>query len=118
VADVVWDASLPTMPLMDAYDEALAENTIRSQMEGGPAKVRRRFTSGVRKFSVAFRMTDTQAATLDTFYTDDTYSGSVAFELTHPRTGATLDFRFVTAPRITCQSPTIYTATFELEVLP
>ena len=118
MADIVWDASLPTEPLLDSWDETLAENRIRTQMEVGPPKIRRRSTASVKQYGVVFALTAAQVATLDDFYTSDTYNGSLAFEWTNPRTGATEDFRFLTPPKIVKRGPDSFRASFQLEVLP
>ena len=41
-----WPSSLPDHVLQQGHNESLANVTSRSQMDAGPAKVRRRFTAG------------------------------------------------------------------------
>lgn len=115
---IVWPGSLPAYPLYEGYQETLGANTIRSAMEVGPAKLRRRGTAAVHTFTVSFGLTHDQAAELRDFFNDDTYGGSLSFELAHPTTEETLEMRFASAPMITRQGPNAYRANLTLEALP
>jgi hypothetical protein len=93
-----WPGGLPQSPLLAATKEALADNVVRSPMDTGPAKVRRRATAGVRKMTLESLMTTAQVATLDTFFTTTLLDGSLPFDWTSPRTGATVTFMFTGPP--------------------
>lgn len=62
----VWPASLP-VPLVDGASYTPQENSVRTQMAAGTAKVRRRFTGVVEQVSFTLRVNATQVGTLDTF---------------------------------------------------
>ena len=81
-----WPASLPQAPLARGYQEAFGDTTLRTQMDAGPDKLRRRFTAGVDSFTTLLRLTKTQAATFESFYKTDTAGGTLAFTWVHPRT--------------------------------
>jgi hypothetical protein len=62
-----WPGTLPS-PISDGYQEIMADNSIRTQMEVGVAKVRKRSTAAPVKFQLAYNMTATQVITLKTFF--------------------------------------------------
>lgn len=92
MAAITWPASLP-VPLRDGFGEAPPDTTLRSSMDTGPQKVRRRYTAGPRIFRLQYRMTTTQVAILDAFYITTSRAGSILFNWTHPRTGANVEAR-------------------------
>ena len=98
MASITWPSTLPA-PLSDGYRETPPDTTMRTSMDAGPDKVRRRYTSGSRPFALRYHLTATQVATLETFYTTTSRSGSLLFNWTHPRSGATVEARFLGAPQ-------------------
>lgn len=89
-----WPASLPTYVLENGYQEQLPKNVIETEMEGGPPKARRRYTTIFRKFQVSQILTQDQANVFENFYLSTCASGTVEFEWVHPRTRAVMNFRF------------------------
>lgn len=115
-----WPATVPDYLMKDALSETLPNNTIRSNMEVGPAKVRRRGTSAVRPISGKIRLAASQAADLDTFYSATTQCGSIQFDWKHPRTREVVNMRFVSPPVIVPYGTegNRWAASLQLEVLP
>lgn len=114
-----WPASLPQLVLAQGYRETFAKTAVRTSMDAGPAKVRRRFTAGTRDFAVSLRLTPAQAATLEGFFDATTAGGSLAFDWTHPRTGTAVAFRFIGEPQLTAVNRgQQYQASMRLEILP
>lgn len=116
MASIDWPTTLP-VPRQEGYSESPPNNTIRSRIDSGAAKVRRRFTAGVRQLTVAYALTQTEVGYLDTFYVTTSKSGSLAFNYTHPRTGATVEARFLEPP-VYSDFNWLALATVKLEVLP
>jgi len=114
---LVWPPSLPQEPLI-GWVEQWAETRVRTETDSGPAKVRRRFTAGVRQLQLPLALTEAQMATLDTFFDSTTAGGALRFEWQHPRTGATHEFRFLDPPQIQESNPGLYRLTLNLELLP
>lgn len=113
-----WPATLPP-PLADTLQETPPDNVIRTSMEKGPAKVRRRTTATVRPISFELVLDTTQLAALDTFYVTTTYSGADEFSYTHPRTGAAVSARFTAPPQYSdVNTGRHYNASIALEILP
>lgn len=90
----VWPATLPQYVLAANYSEEVPDNTIRSETDVGPAKVRRRGTAAPAPISCQVMLTTTQRATLIDFYNTDTKSGSLTWTWLHPVTRAAVTFRF------------------------
>lgn len=95
MANPTWPASLPQYVQEGGYQEQLQDQTVESQMDTGPAKIRRRFTKSIRKFQITLLMTAAQADAFETFWQDTCLGGSIPFNWVNPRTRvpATLRFR-------------------------
>ena len=46
MADIDWPATLPQEILAEGYEEGLPDVLVRTKMDAGPDKVRRRATAG------------------------------------------------------------------------
>ena len=113
-----WPTSLP-LPLANTLKETPPESSIRTQMDKGPAKVRRRTTAAVRPLSFEMVCDTTQIQTLDDFYVTDTAGGSDEFIYTHPRTNAAVSARFTAPPQYSdINVGSHYNVSIQLEILP
>lgn len=101
-----------------SFQEESPDNTIRSSMDTGPAKVRRRSTANVRSIGFKMRLRKADIANLDTFYQSTTFGGVDPFDYVHPRTGVTEQARFVQSPVYRHLSADIYETDISLELLP
>lgn len=113
-----YPGTLPQLVLQDGYGETARENSIRTSMEQGEAKVRKRYTAAIRKFSIVQFMTGAQVEIFDQFWENDLAFGSLAFSWVHPRTQ-------VAAPRCRIMKPPSYMpvgpnfkVAYDLEILP
>lgn len=113
-----WPVSLPQKPLRDGYQEVEADTNVRTPMDTGPAKVRRRFTAGPRPFTCTFEFTGAQLATFKTFVRTTLLNGSLAFDMAEPIAGTTASFRQKSPPRTVSVGGDNYQTTWELEALP
>lgn len=123
MADTSFPPSLTRSPLVSSLTETPGKATIRSEMDQGEAKVRRRFTGDTREFPVDLQLTRAQLAVFDEFYQTTTKAGSLSFEWRHPRTGATADFRFLDRPQYRPLAPRgdgteWWLVSFPMEMLP
>ena len=116
----VWPASLPQNVFTD-YSETRGALFLRSPMDAGPAKIRKR---GKRPdtLSVSFAMSQSQLGTLDTFI-NSTIKYTARFGFPHPRLRTLVECRIV--PQEDGQSYSIeylaldrWKVSMELEVLP
>lgn len=114
-----WPGSLPQLVSARGYRESPPENSIRSPMDGGVAKVRRRTTAGVRLIKCQLDLTLAQVETLDVFYDSTLQSGSLAFDWVDPRNQAAASFRFLRPPEYApVESDAAWVASLEFEILP
>lgn len=81
---LVWPAELPQHPLQEGFLKTFGDGRLRTSMENGPPKVRRRFSSAVRPISATFRMSLDQHARLERFWYEDTIGGSLPFLIPDP----------------------------------
>jgi len=96
------------------YKESPPERVIRSKMDVGPDKVRRRSSAAVRNLSVVLSLTDALLATFDAFYLAN---DAIAFTFPDPRTATNVQARFVSPPKYVYEE-TIWNVSVELEILP
>jgi len=113
-----WDAGLPQTLLINGYSESAADNLLRTSMDVGPAKQRRRSAAGPRPVSGSLKMTAAQIATFKTFYITTLLGGSLRFSWTDPITAAAVEMRFTGAPSWTAIGGDLYDVSLELEILP
>lgn len=88
----VWPPALPQSP-QDSFSGSKAVNVLRTPMDAGPAKMRRR-SAGVETMSCTFYMTNAQIALLDEFI-EETIMATARFAFKHPRTQAIVEARIV-----------------------
>ena len=113
-----WPSTLPARPSSDGYSETLPNNLIRTQMDVGPAKVRRRTTTTVRRFTLNFYLTQDEVAILKTFYEVTLAYGALAFVFNDPRTQSAINLRIITPPKISHVDGIEYRVEFEAEQIP
>lgn len=115
-----WPGTLPVDPAIAGYQEQPPNIITRQNMDVGPAKVRKRFTAGVRVLKVRFFFTPAQMTAFDTFYLEIIEGGALPFTWTLPRTGGAATCRIVETP--TYELPQgfkdIFQVDLTIEVLP
>lgn len=89
---IIWPSSLPNLPTKN-YSEDNGILILRTPMDAGPAKQRRR---GKRpsNMQVQYEMTSAQVSSFSTFV-EDTIMGVKRFQITHPRTNQPTEVRIV-----------------------
>ena len=110
-----WPATLPQC--QSQYSEKRQDGALRSDMDTGPAKVRRRFTATSTYLQLTYLLTLSQSTELDTFYDVTTNKGSDVFDFLHPRLGTTVRARFMEPPELAADR-LLWRARVQLEVLP
>lgn len=113
-----WPATLPAAPLASGFSEMLADNLLRSEMEMGPAKTRRRTSAGVRTLEAQYILSAAQTAILRGFFENDVKAGALAFDYTHPVTSVTVAARFAAPPVFAALNGRYYKVSVKIEVLP
>lgn len=70
-----WPANLP-VPLLQGYELEAGDTTARTDMESGPARVRRRFTAAPDGVSLSLLLTETEMNTFRDFWDGDWAQGA------------------------------------------
>jgi len=113
----LWPPGLPQDAFL-GHVETAPEERLRTNMDVGPPKMRRRFTAGVRNVEIPLVLTTAQSTTLMDFYTTTLTGGVGAFDWKLTRTGDTVSFRFVEPPKIEALEPNVWKTALSLEILP
>lgn len=113
-----WPLTLPSSPLVEGFRETPPDTVLRSPMDQGPAKLRRRTAAGTKALSLTYMLTRAQVDTLMDFFNDTLAGGALAFDFTHPVNGATLSCRFRQMPAWAPANAEFFRAAIELEVMP
>lgn len=116
----IWPETLPQTPNTD-YSETNGVLVLRTSMDAGPAKMRRR-GSRPNTMQVAFEMSTAQVEILRAFV-HDTLKGTARFGFTHPRTNEIIEVRIVPQQDNTLFSigyilPDYWRISMQLEILP
>jgi hypothetical protein len=117
-----WPGSLPQNQFLNLTEQR-QEARIRTQMDAGPAKMRRRFTAAVRTFTIPIVLNGTQRQAFDSFWINDTQEGTLSFAWSDPVTDVAVNFRFVAQPQWTLEvggapANRIWKTQLNLEILP
>lgn len=119
MADATWPASLPS-PLIGSGEWKPWSNVIRTQMDAGTPKLRRRYTAVGADVTFSLVLNRTQVAALETFVAT-TLKDVLPFtwkDWRLPSTPAAV-YRFKSRPSYApTERPDVWTATLELEKLP
>lgn len=94
---VNWPLTLPQDTLQDGFQYSRQTGLIRTDMDAGYPKTRRRFTATVRTYNISMVMTKTQLEAFETFYFDSLQMGTVRVNFPDPLspTQASAEFRWV-----------------------
>lgn len=90
----LWPASLPQIPLLEGFAYQIANNVVATEMDAGPPKVRRRFTSQPVRARISHLFTEDQRTTFDDFVRNDLAGGALTFAAPHPISGNLAEMRF------------------------
>jgi len=112
-----WPASLPQDMFLEGYKQSFADGMERSKMDVGPAKVRRRSSSGPAPLNCITYLTRDQFPTFDEFYNETLLGGSLRFSWVHPVYGTAVEMRFTAVPSWIFEGKDLK-VTLSLEVLP
>ncbi len=113
----LWPTTLPQEPLVEGFSGTPQNTLIRTSMDAGPEKTRRRFTAASEYYTVSWIMTDAQFTTFRGFFNDTIAGGSEEFEMNHPVTGETVLVRF-RGPYQFVSTGVHWRISAEIEVLP
>ncbi|MFQ6553392.1 hypothetical protein AAD018_013725 [Aestuariibius insulae] len=118
-----WPAGVPCrFQIGSLVETGPIGNVIATSMSSGPVKTRRRYTAAPREVSfVTGVLTADQVAAFEAWFADVLKDGVLPFEMPHPRTRVETIWRFVGGAdpySLAYRSPSLFTLSFRLEILP
>jgi len=115
----IWPVELPQQMEL-GESETPPDVMLRTKMDIGPDKIRRRFTAGVRMVRGFVEMSATNIASFDGFFVSTLKHGSIPFDWVLPRSGAAVTYRFVEVPQYesVADRKNWYRVKLSLEILP
>lgn len=90
-----WPSTLPLAPQLEGYEETPQPNVVRTPVDAGRARQRRRYTSVGAILSTTFLFTHAQEDTFKAFYKDTLQNGAEEFNWYHPVSKESIVARFV-----------------------
>lgn len=115
-----WPGTLPVRPLEQGYEETMRESQVRSSIDGMPIVQRQRSPGYSKPMSLTFELTSAQLDAFQSFFRTDLGYGAIAFDFTHPRTGASVSMRFIGGqpPKASAIGYNTYHQSCQVEVMP
>ena len=110
-----WPLGLPQSALIEGFAEQLPNVVVRTSMDMGPVKVRRRYTAAPASFRLMLSLTKDQLALFRTFFNDTLEGGALTFDWVHPVTQSAIELRFQAPPTIQAVSPDVFNVALALE---
>lgn len=80
----IWPLTLPQCPKLSGFSEKVPNNLIRSDMDTGPAKVRRRGGAKPWTCTAPYTVSKAQLAMLQNFVVETLANGALCFDWPHP----------------------------------
>jgi len=90
-----WPATVPDGFMESGYSYKAQSGVIRTNMDTGPAKVRRRFTAVPKNHKGNIILTKAQFATWESWFENVIIFGTLSFTMTNPHTAASMTVRLV-----------------------
>lgn len=112
-----WPGTLPDFFQVAGFVEIGANNIIRSAVDVGPEKVRRRTITNVRRHTGSMWLTAAQYTILRDFFENTHEYGALSFTMDDAH-GTNRTFRFIVPPRYTTVGPNNWQVKLDLEELP
>jgi len=112
-----WPSQLQTLLNEDSFGFEIGNTSLRTDMDIGPAKVRRRSTKSIDKITGSIDLTISQYSIFYDFFDITTNGGVGTFYFDHPITGVQTEFRFVGEPRVTSIGGGNFRASFVWEII-
>lgn len=99
---IAWPTTLPKCP--QTWTETPIDVIIRSEIDVGAKKVRRRFTRSRLTISVTLTMEKSYYKPFNDFYKKDLKNGLLSFTYKHPYSGILTECRFIAVPTYSMQA--------------
>lgn len=94
MTSITWPSTLPQVLLLDGLNGKKKSSVVRTEMDSGPAKQRRRYTVSTKYFKGSMVVTESQRRILENFYDNILGHGTIRFVMKDPQTLEYAEFRF------------------------
>lgn len=113
-----WPSELQNLVNQDSFGLTFGDSTIRSDMDVGPAKVRRRITKAVDSITCSITLkTASEYSAFEYFYKTTLNGGVNQFAFNHPITGVQTDFRISKTPSFRPLGGSVFQVSMEWEIV-
>lgn len=94
MTSITWPSALPQVLILDGLNGKKKSSVVRTEMDAGPAKQRRRYTVATKVFKGSMVVTESQRKILENFYDNILGHGVLRFVMKDPQTLEYAEFRF------------------------
>ncbi len=94
MTSLAWPEELP-IPRLSGLSASRKSSVVRTEMDAGPAKARRRYTVATKEFSGSIVVKENERAILENFYVATLGDGVLRFVMRDPQTLVESEFRFM-----------------------
>jgi hypothetical protein len=101
MANIAWPPELPKTLLIEGLSKQPQGSVIRTAMDAGPKKARRRYTARTINFSGRQVLSAAELAAFELFYRASLADGALRFNFTDPVTLESAEFRFTSDYTVT-----------------
>ena len=115
---VPWPSQLQQNLLEPSFNFKYGDSRLRTNMDVGLAKVRRRSTREIDTASGSIHLKYADYMTFKNFYKTSINGGVTPFDIIHPIEQVTATFRFVSAPTIRSIGGGVFEVSMEWEEMP
>lgn len=95
MTNIIWPTTLPQLIRLEGLTAKKKTNIVRTQMDAGPQKARRRYTVQSKEFTGSIVVNESQREILEAFYDNILGSGVLRFVMKDPQTLQPAEFRFL-----------------------
>lgn len=95
MTSIQWPKELPQVMRLEGLSGKLRTAVVRTEMDAGPQKTRRRYTVAQKDFSGSVVVTEAQRRILEAWYRQTLGNGALRFVMADPQTLAPAEFRFL-----------------------
>ncbi len=94
MTNITWPDGLPDVLILDGQNADKKNAVLRTEMDAGPAKQRRRYTIATKDFNGSIVVNETQRKKLETWFDNVIAGGALRFLMKDPQTLEYAEFRF------------------------
>ena len=95
MTNIQWPKELPQILRLEGLSGKMRTATVRTEMDAGPKKTRRRYTVSQKDFTGSVIVTEQQRQILESWYQKVLGGGALRFVMTDPQTLEPAEFRFL-----------------------